>query len=766
ATLGCAGCHGVQGTATLPDFPNIDPAKQMFTHSSSATMTYDLETYITNFMPAAADKCIGDCARDIAAYIRTWQPDEPVLSCEATDIHYGRRQMRLLTQREYEATVYDLTGYTVVAKASGVPADTEVEGFSNQTLTPVTQAYMDAYVAISQQAAEFVAANNFAQVANCDGMSTSQCASEFIDGFLPKAYRRPLTDAEKNRYRVFFTPAYSEGKNDEGLRLALRTALSSPHFLYRSEMGEKVADIRDRIANGDVEYAPGTVQLTLEGGSLATEPDSDYNDIPLYQNFGISAGYNFTGHDIITITAKGIEANGAYPSIELRVDNTQVGTVLLSSDYDDTVSFVVEGVVGSNKYVQITNAINGAQHTDGRILSLKKVTFADAVEVVQPMPPAELEDEAYILTPYEMASFLSYTYTGTMPDTELFEAAATGALSSAFELEAQVDRLLKTPQARDHFGEFAAQWFATDNVLSATKNAELYPDFTPAIRKLMAQEVREIVKHVMFDGEQSVSAFYDNFSFMNAELANYYGVSGVTGNDFTKVSNLSDRGGVLTSGAFMAGFAHEEETSPIKRAVAVRERMLCHKVPPMPTDIDAAREDVAKRLQEYIEQNGQITNRERYAFLTKDVPCSSCHDAIINPHGFGMENIDSVGLMRTVGVNGKAIDASGQLIGTNEMTDNNVLTFHGARQLSDLLENLPSAQSCFAEKGFRFVMGIGHDIYDHVAEDAPELAADEKAAYQCGIDTMTQRMSSQNQNARAALIALGASDFIRYRKQR
>jgi hypothetical protein len=217
----------------------------------------------------------------------------------------------------------------------------------------------------------------------------------------------------------------------------------------------------------------------------------------------------------------------------------------------------------------------------------------------------------------------------------------------------------------------------------------------------------------------------------------------------------------------MAGFAHEEETSPIKRAVAVRERMLCQTVPPMPTDIDLEREAADGALEDFIASHGGvITNRERYGFLTKGEACASCHEAIINPHGFGMEDFDSIGLPRTAGVNGKAIDDSGQLIGTETLDDGNVVNFSGARELSDYLVSLSTTQHCFAEKGFRFAMGIGHDVFDHVAENAPELDADEKASYQCGIDKMVDSMGNNNQNARSAFTALGASDFIRYRKQR
>ncbi len=766
-THGCANCHGAEGDAPISSFPDIIPTQVNFAHSTDPGTLLSLEDYLQQYMPVGGvGNCDAQCAADIAAYIRSWTPDVVDVACNADGFSYGRRQMRLLSTSEYENTLADLVGYQVDAEGVGIPSDTVVESFSNQSLTPVTQGYMDAYVAVAESAAEFAAANDFAGVIDCGSSTTTECADKFISEFAPKAYRRQLTQEEAERYRTLFDNSLSEGQNTEALKLALRTAFSSPYFLYRSEMGVQVADIIDQINNGDPVFEPGTVSLVLQGSSIGVA-DGEYLSIPLYNSFGDSVSYNFTGNDLVTIRARGSLADGAYPSISLRVDNEDVGVELVDSDSDGSYSFAVSGVTGTNKYVQVTNFINGASHSGNRNLEILSISFADSVPVVLELPDEDLDLDAYILTPYEIATFLSYTYTGSTPDDILMAAAAANALSTDEEIQAQILRLLGTAKARDHFGEFAAQWLHADQVISATKNAEVFPDFTPDIRTAMATEVREIFKHVMFDDTQPITNIYQNFSFMNKTLADFYGVSGPTGSNFVKVTNLSNRGGVITSGAFMAGFAHEEETSPIKRAVTLREDMLCQKVPPMPTNIELAREDAAEALEAYIqEQGGAITNRERYAFLTKDQPCSDCHDEIINPHGFGMEDFDAVGLARTIDANNLAIDASGQLIGTYTLDDGEVETFHGARDLSETMIELPASQACFNKKSFRFVMGIGHDVFDYVADDAPVLSDEEKAGYSCALDAMDASMAQSNNNARSAVTALGLRDIVRYRKQR
>ncbi|WP_096086020.1 cellulase family glycosylhydrolase [Agaribacterium haliotis] len=760
-THSCANCHGADGKSVLPNTPDIDPLKTAY---NTGGMSVGLEAYITAEMPRPG-VCDAQCAADVAAYIRSWQPDTGPVACDVDNtLHYGRRQMRLLTQSEFSNSLRDLLGYELDLAAAGVPGNTLVESFSNQVLTPVTQAHMDSYVSVAEKAAEFAASRDFAGIVSCS--TTDECADAFVQDFAPKVYRRPLTASEAERYRALFDNRLSEGKAEEGMKLALRTALSSPHFLYRSEMGQKVSELRDQIANGDPVYRPGQTSLVLQGASLDTSAD-EYKVVPLYGNFGSTVNYNFTGADLITVKAKGVEASGAWPSLKLTVDGKDVEIKQVASDTDKSYSFFVKEVTGSNKYVQLSNEGNGAAHDTARELSLWSVSFANAEEVEQPMPDARLDDDAYVLSQYELASFLAFTYTGTTPDDELLAAAAANELQSEAQLRAQILRLLASDKSREHFGEFAAQWLHADLVLSAAKDAMLFDDFSSEVRQAMSTEVREIFRHVMFDGSQPVSNLYGDFSFMNKALADFYGISGPSGDAFVKVDNLSERGGIITSGAFMAGFAGDKEASPIKRAVRVRENLLCQKVPPMPTDIPLQREGAAEALEQYIqEQGGTITNRQRYHFLTKDEPCSACHEAIINPHGFGMEDFDAVGRKRTDDANGLVIDAMGELVGTSSLTDGNVESFSGAKQFSALVASLPGSTDCFTQKGFRFVMGIGHEYFDHIAIDAPVLGSEEKAAYSCSLEAMSAEMQGANNNAKAAFTALGVRDIVRYRKQR
>ncbi|MGH1486490.1 MAG: PKD domain-containing protein [Cellvibrionaceae bacterium] len=70
ATQGCLSCHGADGQATI--FKVIDLTVDTYGHSSVPGISYSLEEYIELWMPVGTPSlCTGNCARDIAAFIRS-----------------------------------------------------------------------------------------------------------------------------------------------------------------------------------------------------------------------------------------------------------------------------------------------------------------------------------------------------------------------------------------------------------------------------------------------------------------------------------------------------------------------------------------------------------------------------------------------------------------------------------------------------------------------------------------------------------------------
>lgn len=369
--------------------------------------------------------------------------------------------------------------------------------------------------------------------------------------------------------------------------------------------------------------------------------------------------------------------------------------------------------------------------------------------------------DAYELTSYEMATFLAYTFTGSTPDQQLLDAAAADQLRDRAEILAQARRLTESAAARRVLGDFVGSWLGTANLDIAAKDENVWPGFLQLVPH-MQDEVRQTFANIMLDENESFASLYTaDYTFVNQPLAAHYGIAGVSGNELRKVPT-SDRGGILASGAFMARWGESVESSPILRSVRVRRRMLCQDQPPPPAGTFAAREQKLAELSALL-QDPATTNRLKYHRLTEDQPCTSCHLQYINPLGFGMEDFDTVGRVRTADLNGNGIDASGELYAPNSYSNvAEVEAFQGTRGLGQLLSTLPSAQTCLSQQMFRYIIGVGSQDIDKDNPDGPQLSDIEKSGYACEVDKLTQSMMAEN--PRSMLESFSTLEAVRYRK--
>jgi hypothetical protein len=595
-------------------------------------------------------------------------PDQGVAkNCSATS--YGPRGLKLLTRVEYQNSIEDLVGIDFNVSET-IPSDSLVEGYFNNAFTPVTESHADAYLSAAEKVAQWSAQRNFQGVVDCGfddsgnaSVSAQECQSRFLDDFGTRAFRRPLTEAEKTTYQALFADSLTGGDIKAGIELGITALLSSPRFLYRSEVGTAVQDLK--AGGNSASYA----------GKLA----------------------------------------------------------------------MVNGV-----------DFQGARSMGGT---------ASAIDL------STLDSDAYVLTDYEMAGFLSYTITGSTPDDALLTAAKSGELSTQAQLEAQIERLLATDKAKRHMGVFAAQWLGSDEVINAQRDSSLFPDFTAEVREAMAAEAKALFTHAFYDDTQGFSGLFNaDYVFVNDALANYYGLQavGTTSTDPLEMVKAdaagANRGGVLTLGAIMANLADLTESSPIKRAASVRARMLCQDIPKPDDTIASFR---AEKSDELIKElKGQvISNRDFVAGITKESPCDTCHDEIINPLGFGFEDYDAAGRYRMTDANGLSIDSSGTLYGVHSLYDGEALPFSGGKDLSNKFAELASVQSCFSANVFRYAMDVGHTRINGDSEQAGELTAEEKVDYSCSVDTLTSTLATSN-SMRELFTRLATLDLIRFRKQR
>ena len=235
--------------------------------------------------------------------------------------------------------------------------------------------------------------------------------------------------------------------------------------------------------------------------------------------------------------------------------------------------------------------------------------------------PGRLDD-------FALASRLSYFLWSTMPDEELLTLAEKGKLHEPETLRAQVERMLKHPKAAAFTENFVGQWLGLRDIDFTEPSFLLYPEYDALLRVSMVKET-ELFFAELLKNDLSVTNFVaSDFSMLNGRLAKHYGIPGVDGYAFRKVTlpPESHRGGVLTMASVLKVTANGTTTSPVTRGVWVMDRILGTPPPNPPSDVPAIEPDI----------RGATTIREQLAKHRQIASCAACH-AKIDPPGFALE---------------------------------------------------------------------------------------------------------------------------------
>lgn len=343
-------------------------------------------------------------------------------------------------------------------------------------------------------------------------------------------------------------------------------------------------------------------------------------------------------------------------------------------------------------------------------------------------------DGTYALTPWEMASAMSYLYWGTMPDDALFEAARRGQLSTPEQIEAQAERLLDDPRARPILGDFAEQWLGIEKIATKPKNQTMFPDFDEPLRRAMLDETRHFFTELALSPEgRFEDLFTADYSYVNDRLASHYGIAG-PGAELGRVEMPAERrAGVLSQASVLAAYSHSDQTSPILRGLFVRTHLLCQEFPPPPANVGVVPD---------VDPNA--TTRERFAQHSTDPSCAGCH-VLIDEVGFGFEHFDPVGRWRA-DENGEPIDASGELVDAKQigLSDGG---FDELGELGRLLGESDRTRECMTRQVWRF--GLGYK---------------EGAAEKCAIERLEADFAAGGYTIRDLLLALPQQESFRVRR--
>lgn len=293
------------------------------------------------------------------------------------------------------------------------------------------------------------------------------------------------------------------------------------------------------------------------------------------------------------------------------------------------------------------------------------------------------------LDSYELASRLSYFLWGTLPDAELSTLAASGALQNPAELDRQVTRMLADPRAVALVDNFAEQWLPFGEVENASRDSTQFPSFNASLRSALHEETRQFFANLIRDDRPLNELVLADYSFLNTQLAQHYGVMATTGTGFAKVSMPASahRRGVLTHGSVLTVSSGSTlRTAPVVRGYWVLARALCSEPPPPPGNVIPLQQT----------DGAQKTVKEQLSQHRTDPACAGCHQ-LMDPIGLGFENYDPIGAWRTTYPDGQAVDARGELPGG--------ASFDGPEQLLAELAAQPKLQQCMTQKLLSYAVG-------------------------------------------------------------
>lgn len=348
------------------------------------------------------------------------------------------------------------------------------------------------------------------------------------------------------------------------------------------------------------------------------------------------------------------------------------------------------------------------------------------------------DDNSFALTDWELASALSYTLLRRPPNEELRKLAAAGELSKPNAIRPIAEMMMNSPQAKDAWKDFAAQWLDTMKISQVTKPQMEFE----AMKPKLVSEVRDFFTNVMFDAPAPTykTLLTADYTIADPLLDPLYESKSAAGKTpFMQV----ERRGILGQAGFLASHSLPDQPNPILRGVFVAERVLCiHFLPPPPVTPPKPKPG--------------LSNKELFRQHNNDA-CAGCHTTIDNL-GFAFENFDAMGKFRTMDA-GQPIVAEGKL-----PIDGKEIPITSPQGMFETIGTSTQGQQCFVREAFRYGFGRTEFYYRPVAglSETKKLTAQGELD-RCQIETATAKMIEKNGDLKTAIIELVSSPAFRLR---
>jgi len=300
-------------------------------------------------------------------------------------------------------------------------------------------------------------------------------------------------------------------------------------------------------------------------------------------------------------------------------------------------------------------------------------------------PATVAPNTAYRVDDLELASRVSFFLWSSVPDDDLLNAAEKKTLQQPGVLGRQVKRMLEDPRSAALVSDFAGQWLHIRNVAGFRPSPEVLFHFDDNLRQAFVRETELFVESIIREDRSVLDLLDADYTFLNERLARHYGIPGVFGERFRRVSLPPDsvRRGLLGQGSILTDTSRANRTSPVIRGKWILENIFGAPPPSPPANVPD--------LKEERDPSKILPMREQMAQHRANPGCASCHTQM-DELGFALENFDAIGEWRDLDAAGARIDASAKLPDGTSFTGpvelRNVLRSHSDDFLTSLTEKL------------------------------------------------------------------------------
>lgn len=580
----------------------------------------------------------------------------------------GAVPIQRLNRTEYAASVKALVGVEIDANEV-LPQDIQVDGFDNiADALSVSPTFLDQYVAAARHVARLAVGSANPRVSS---VKYSVAANQDPENPLPPGTRGGVrfhhnfpADGE---YRITITDLgvgpYSNALENECTlvilidgRLVFRRSIGGAADLALADRkaGTGRAQIMDRFSKIPVQVKAGVRDVAV---AFIDRPHFDTGEIyeKLQPYGGLTGGQAVL--DRIAQLRDGVEIAGPFhptgvsqtPSRDLIFvcDPKSVGEAACARQITEHLARRAFRRPVTPEDMNRLMPFYEAGRRDGGSFDegIEKVV---AAVLASPQflyrairgPKGTAGDAEFFLTDLELASRLSFFLWNTGPDDELLTLAAANGLTRPGVLEKQVKRMLADPKASSLVTSFAMKWLNLTNLEQVVPDPKLFPGFNEQLRHDFLTEAEEFAGSIFSEDRSALDLLTADYTFLNERLARHYGIPGVRGSQFRRVSPLpQERWGVLGKGAILLRTSYGDRTSPVLRGAWVLDKLLG--TPPTPPPPDTAT-DLSQKAGEQPK-----TVRARLEQHRSKASCNMCH-GVIDPIGLALENYDATGQWRTI----------------------------------------------------------------------------------------------------------------------